>query len=477
VTQPTWRVTLVLTDNSQHPLCFGQALQEVEEAWRPTFELKPPGERSRARLVYFQRWSLDINLGNWRNFRSLDLMPPAASPVAASVKPVPPPSELPRPVKGARPHPPTSLAAPSKVPSVSTIPVPPNALSHQQEPARVPEVSDPLDEPDSTWHAENSPVDPRLVERHNRLLYWLSAAGEGAWEAFREACQILGLAAEPGHARRVQRCLLLLGHLTLSDNGMRWTVPAPTLRPTTVSGDLFLLCGQRSPSLLKDLPLHRTLMEQPGGQGPTRILVRSDEVSAKVTLGNVSYLLESPNPLAQADALPALQGWADNLRGIDRPNLASFAQVERWNDGSWQAGRLHETSGRYVGESGLYRLTRSDRCRFTVTVFFDSQRQRFLRGDWYGLRFLARQKADLPCRAVWTQQTLLIPLNERWPLLFEQTLAQSTGLLPDRVDKGKYLRYADVPESLARVLCQRLAIEPKVPGPLPASAAPASAGS
>src|SRR5262249_23709054 len=161
-----------------------------------------------------------------------------------------------------------------------------------------------------------------------------------------------------------------------------------------------------------------------------------------------------------AEGLPTLRSWCDKLSQIDRPALSSFATVERWANSGWQTQQDHqlrEIDGKYVGPTGMYRLTRAKPYRWTLSVFFDGQR--FLRGDWYGLRFMARNQAQLSCHAFIGEGALLLHTDERWPLLFEQALVQATGLLPQRVEKGKWLRYGGVPETLARLLCQRLAIE------------------
>jgi hypothetical protein len=235
------------------------------------------------------------------------------------------------------------------------------------------------------------------------------------------------------------------------------------LLPTAVEEDKFLLCGQRTLALLEQLPLGSESLQQPGGQGPTavRLLrIAKEAASVQVTLRAVTVRVEAGTALGRADQLPTLERWQDELSQVDRPALHSFESVERWNDDRSEAQEEHglrENHGQYVGPAGMYQLTRTGNCRWGVTVFFDPSKQRFLRGDWYGLRFLARRAAGLPCRAFWGDNTLVVHVEERWPMRFEQALVCSTGLLPARV-RGRWLSYRDVPKPFVQRLCQRLGV-------------------
>jgi hypothetical protein len=452
---------VVFTNNQQKPLCFGQYLSDIEASWALELELLPELEKVRIRRIDFQRWTNKSFCGEWSKHTAIDLMP---APVP--VKPTAPIRLEDRGKQvavnddkistnsraGTRPAKTTSSTTGEPLPEKQAV-LAPQSLDANK-------IADPLGEP--VAELTSSPgqiVDKNVVDRYNRLLYWLSAAGDGTWNTFNEVCRAVGLPVEP---RRVVRTLQLLGHLSLYSKGMRWVVPEPFLLQSAVDDEHFILCGQRSISFLNKLPLGRELTEQIGGQGPTRIVIRIDKNSPPLTLGKIGVRYDQEKDLRRGENLPLLKDWSDRLTAVDRPNLASFAFIERWNDGRWQTAELREDYGRYVGPSGMYQLTRTEPYPWTLVVYFDAQRQRFLRSDWYGLRFWARKTANLACRAFWRSRILAIHDDERWPLLFEKAIVQATGLLSDR--NGKWLRYSDVPESLASLLCQRLGVELK---PLP----------
>ena len=103
----------------------------------------------------------------------------------------------------------------------------------------------------------------------------------------------------------------------------------------------------------------------------------------------------------------------------------------------------------------MYRFSRqSDPSGRTLTAFFDEPRQRFLRGDWYGLRFLSVEAPSAVYDAA--GGALLIPDSQRWPLLYERALTLASGLLPDRADNAAWLRYPNLPRSVAETLCGKL---------------------
>jgi hypothetical protein len=99
--------------------------------------------------------------------------------------------------------------------------------------------------------------------------------------------------------------------------------------------------------------------------------------------------------------------------------------------------------------------------------YFDEEGQQLLRGDWYGLRFLALRKAGHRCEALWEGQdgngsTLVLRASERWPMIYERTLVLASGLLPEHSSGSKLLRYRDVPLSTAKALAGKLGVELEV---------------
>jgi len=322
-----------------------------------------------------------------------------------------------------------------------------------------------------------SEVDPQLTLSNDRLLSWLSAAGKGRWETFLHVCRCLGLSRDGRAAVRIMRRLVLLGHVELSEKGNQWSVVPPTLTPLADEPERTFLRGQRTPSLLAYLPVVREETIQPDGAGPLRVsfIPQPSEDATTFSVGRLSFRVEHGGASGRAEAMPTWREWFDLTPALHGMVLTKFARKERWDGTRWidvTGSLFEEENNRIRGETGMYRLSREHPFRSTVYVFFDALGQKFVRGDWYGLAFLARRFQMLPLTARWSaeQQLFCIPSAERWPLVYEQVLVQASGLLPSRTSAGE-LCYPHVPEPLARCLCQKLAID-FIPLPPPEPARP-----
>lgn len=120
-------------------------------------------------------------------------------------------------------------------------------------------------------------------------------------------------------------------------------------------------------------------------------------------------------------------------------------------------------AGRYHGKSGLYRITRgNDRRQTQLTFYFDAERQQLVRGDWYGLRFLAMLKEGKPADALWQRANgsgvLILANRRRWPMLYERTLVLASGLLPEHTPRTDLLQYHEIPLTAAKALTSRLGV-------------------
>ena len=107
----------------------------------------------------------------------------------------------------------------------------------------------------------------------------------------------------------------------------------------------------------------------------------------------------------------------------------------------------------------MYRLTRgNDRNAYQIVLYLDQPNQRWLRGDWYGLRFLAYDSVGLDFEVTYDSSTnnLLIPVDERWPMLYERALVLASGSLPGRAENPKWLRYSGVSSELVYLLAEKL---------------------
>ena len=98
--------------------------------------------------------------------------------------------------------------------------------------------------------------------------------------------------------------------------------------------------------------------------------------------------------------------------------------------------------------------------------FFDDQANRWICGDYYGLRFLARVRHG-SCRAAYRSQTnqLVAPLTDRWPLPYERALVLASGTLPQRIrteEGDTILSYPGITRPLAEKLSALLDLELEV---------------
>jgi hypothetical protein len=319
--------------------------------------------------------------------------------------------------------------------------------------------------------------DKQLQDAYDKLLYWMSAQAEGTWETFVKACIALNLALAPIEARWIFRRLMLLGHAECATDGMRWTITPAALVLRSSRDGLWFLCGQRTPKLISHLSLHSTLVHVPqaGYLGPSRVEVQP--LSDTEFDPNSDHTLYSAGDvsLELAALLPDIDGWKATLTFIDKINTATCS-MERWDGRSYEACHdFYQRGDTYVGPSGLYRLTRGN---YQMVLYFDQDLQRWLKGDWYGLRFLVYKTAGQECEIVYETDTrqLMIPVAERWPLLYERALVLATGELPFPAVNREWLCYDDVSIELAVMLANKLGTSIKEVSNPPATAPPIGGG-
>ncbi len=332
-----------------------------------------------------------------------------------------------------------------------------NALKY--EPLWSNDIGDPFDLSDAPFHEEDVD-DSSLGGRYNRLLYWLSANAEGTWQTFARVCDVLQLTNDTKGARSILRRLILLGYIEISSNGQKWSICPTTLVQCAAEPDVCFLAGQQTPNLIEQLSAHWTIknIPQPGYQGPSCVKVHSnlstdllvDELQVE-TVGVVSVQL--------ARLLPDLEGWEAILTSIDRIDTTHY-NIEIWNgNGFSPCDTFYERDGQYFGESGMYRLTRGKEGNtYQVVLYLDQPNQRWLRGDWYGLRFLAYNSVGRDFEVTYDSSTndLLIPVDERWPMLYERALVLASGSLPGRPENPRWLKYSGISSELVQQLTGKL---------------------
>ncbi|THF70983.1 hypothetical protein E7T06_05360 [Deinococcus sp. Arct2-2] len=261
-----------------------------------------------------------------------------------------------------------------------------------------------------------------------RLLWCLSAAGNGSWAALRAACQALGV-ADAGLASRLARHLRLLGHLDITSDGS-WTVAPPAV--VTVSGP----DGSVQPFLVGARDSRLQAGDRREGQpgGPDRVLVGEPE--GRPTLLDPAYQL--------AEALPDTAGFLSTLGTVGSVNERAL-QLKHFDGQRFEAC----TS---LDAAGLYELTSPD--GRIIHALRDGALWR--RGEFFALRFLALGQMGLLGSWRYDAQAheLALRHEERPPELYERALVLCSGLLPEH--RGGWLVYRAVPLAVAQSLANRL---------------------
>jgi hypothetical protein len=287
-----------------------------------------------------------------------------------------------------------------------------------------------------------------MSRRYERLLYWLSALGGGSWESFKKACQSLDL-TEP---KRILRRFKLLGHLESSADGSKWSMAPIALVEVSSQSESqeFMLCGQRSLNLVQRLEQLATVKNQANAPPCIQLAHNvSDQIKAEFSMidaGNASSKL--------ADILLDIDTWQQSLRNL-QGIVPSFYDW-KYFDGNDFVDCISPK------ETGLYQLSpREKNNTFYRTLFYDQANNRWLQGDWYGLRFLALYR-DSCCIAHYnkTTENLAIPLEQRWPEIYERALVLASGLLPtyQRTEQSGWLIYECISPKLVTQLTDKLKV-------------------
>jgi hypothetical protein len=306
--------------------------------------------------------------------------------------------------------------------------------------------------------------DMEIGNRYEKLLYWLSASGEGTWGTFHHACETLELINDQTSARSILRRLMLLGHLECSTDGRHWTICRPTLIRSPVDPGISLLSGARYPGLLEELKTKWNLEElsQPLRQGPACIRVACGDLAEDKEVdmrGRHSMFMAGVSSAKLAQALPDIEGWMNTLPSVDRLSTTEF-EIERWNGDEYVPWHEPtEKDNKYIGKSGMYRLTRGEgTSSYSLNLFLDLASQRWLKGEWYGLAFLARHSAHIECKASYDKRRgiLMIPNSSHLPMVYERSIVLATGQLPSHSDDKSWSKYESVSEELTTMLVNKL---------------------
>ncbi len=304
-------------------------------------------------------------------------------------------------------------------------------------------------------------IDGLEAEKYARLLYWCSAVGTGGLDRIRETCTLLGIETEWGGAWSVLRRLALLGHLEIADGqSVRWSVLPPMLvAPAIDQGERFLI-GQRSPAMRSSLHADGSLYEHFQPAAPARWVILRGGANPKC-YGSREPLDAGCLARRLSELLPVRDEWLGQLPSWEERDFARYG-VELYDPAEDAFARMLFRLNAIEG--GLYRFTLEHVGREMITLaFYDCDADRWIAGDYYGLRFLARGTVGA-CRALHDEETatLVVPVADRWPMPYERALVLASGRLPRqmKLEGGEaMLVYKGIPQWLAIQLCSLLRLE------------------
>ena len=314
------------------------------------------------------------------------------------------------------------------------------------------------DDPFADPHDGAEPQDNTTLDRtqgYDRLLTWISAMGSGSLAQFRAACVVLGLSAPQDGSGRILRRLRLLGHIETSPDGRRWSVTPTALVQNGVDTDQMFLAGARDAALLTTLRMYGNVEEIPmeRGDAPSHVAVHLGDPRMLAFIDALRPLDAGRAGERIANVLSDLDGWATTLQRVAgvHPEMFDLRQY----DGTTFIDVPNASEG------GLYAFYEPSPAGFAegelkFTLYRDHLTGHWLRGDWYGLRYLAERRrrgaSGLPVRYDPANGRLAILRDHRWPELYERTIVLASGRLP--VINGPWLNYLCV----SRTLLERLAV-------------------
>jgi len=298
------------------------------------------------------------------------------------------------------------------------------------------------------------------IEFLDKLLYWCSSTGQGDLRGIQNACELLGICTEWGGTWSVLRRFVLLGHLEFKTlNTIRWGVVPSVLIKTSENGAYFL-SGQRSPSMMTALQKQLDVKENPQMEGPKQLIVEGVKEDVDIILTtsqkivNLGCVSERLSKL-----LPKLELWAKSIPAWDEKDFERY-QIELYFPQNDEFVTVESMS---QPEKGLYRFSiEHNKRKLETLAYFDDKNIIWKCGDFYGLRFLARQNVGI-CNAVYNEKNneLVIADKNRWPMPYERALVLASGMLPRRLktENGlSVLAYAGVSRELAKRLCGLLSL-------------------
>lgn len=297
-------------------------------------------------------------------------------------------------------------------------------------------------------------------EKYDNLFVWLCATGQGSYDTFRRTADALGVPIADGAARALLRRLRLLGHLEVSDDGQRWFVTPPTVIALD-DGSGHFLAGARTVSITEALEMAAfhfngqvTFDSQETREAPRAVRIQGvseDEISRVLSQSSAQAAAAGPAAKRLAEALPSADQAHELFSRVEHPNTHTCA-LAIYNSKTRDFVNIGSPS-----RTGFYRLTYTrsnegpDR-----TLLYLADTETWYRGDWYGLRFVARHAAGERCMIGYDPRLGEVAIAKDWhlPELYERALVLASGMLP-RNDKD-LLVYSGITRETLDILIPKL---------------------
>jgi hypothetical protein len=316
-----------------------------------------------------------------------------------------------------------------------------------------------LGETDATESEEGRDDGPCLS--YDQLLWWCSAKGRGAVSQLSEMAGKLGLIEIEGSIWAVIKKLALLGHLDVfqeRDLDWFWQIAPLTLVESSDSQEAFL-CGAQSGRLRRSLieKLNAKVVSTNGG--PSRVSLNSDRLLELESTIGFAPRRGGDAAARWAKLLPTIEDWQASL--APDPDIA--AQPHQYSFERYSGNHFHQVAGQEQS-AGFYRVLRNGE-QFRPKHVFRTADGRWLNGDLATLRFLSLSlTGQNPQARLRADGTLVTPLVQRWPTLYERSLVLASGQLPIQFPSigdgaGRVLAYSAVPKEAAEKLASKLGVK------------------
>lgn len=293
-------------------------------------------------------------------------------------------------------------------------------------------------------------------EIYDRLHWWCSSKEFGTVAQVAEVADALGLNELEGSVWAVLKKMSLLGHLDVfqdQDRDWVWRI-APLTVVEAASNSTAFLAGALSGRLRKQLVAKLAAEIGSTNGGPSRVIIPPNRIAD----------LDSTIGFNARRAGNASDHWANLLPGIKDyqatlvPDPAIANEPHQYSFERYSGGAFVQLNGQGF-RSGFYRVQRSGQ-QSPPKLVFRTADSRWLNGDFATLRFLSLTDGQQAKARHYPDGTLVVPMTQRWPSLYERALVLASGQLPSTQSvgdgTGRLLAYRTIPKNVAQTLGSKL---------------------